>query len=291
MPAGNPEAYNDPIVQQLIERGLLATGGNIRPIPFGGAQAGNGSANQMPPSPEGAPVATPNGDGTYTVDDGTGNPQTIDPRDVAQQLGEDPNSDLSWLAAAIAGASGALIGSQFGRRKPNAPADPLAPLPENAGSLPNGADDIIEGEFTVLDDPKQIGVEPKALPAPPNQLQQQEAAKALTQRKRATNPPQPSAEQSRIRLPDEFSDLTPEELQRARALAEQLVMNRQRGNVQAYHPYRKREARTGQPRGRGAGPYPTSPNFQTENPEDIIGNVVRALRDMKALKSLGKVAR
>lgn len=282
---------DDPIVQQLIERGLLATGGNIRPIPFANnGVASNAAANANTASSSGNGV-TRNADGTYNVTDNNGNEQTVDPRQAAEQLGEDPNSDLSWLAAMIAGATGAYVGSNLRRGKP---VDPLAPLDDpkqitgmsgveydtRGTGLAARGDDIIDGEYSVVE-PK--GVAPrdeKALPDTQKRLVGPTAQELAKRRASARNVA--TGEQSRVSLPDEFADFTPEELARARMIAEQLVMRRQGGNVRAYNPNAK-----------GVGPQhkPTSPGRRTETVDQMMGNVARILRDQKAIRSLQKVVR
>lgn len=301
MPAGNPTAYNDPIVQQLIERGLLATGGNIRAIPFGSNQgvASNAVGSGLSAS-SGAGGVTRNADGTYNVVDENGNEQVVDVTPVAQELGEDTSSDLSWLAAAIAGGSGALIGQALARRRKGV--DPLAPLddPKQLGGTvgverdtsPRGssivpvADDIIDGEFRVVE-PESIATRnQKALSAPQAKVSGA-TTKQLAERKVKEGATQAS-EISRIALPDEFSDLSPEELAKARNITQELIKRRQKGNVSAYSPTRERTL-SGKPRGRGG--LPTSPNFATETEADLLGHVVRALRDAKTVRSLSRVAR
>lgn len=292
MPAGNPAAYvtDDPVVQQLINRGLLATGGNIRPIPFDNASA-SGTDSSLAPS-SAANGVTRNADGTYNVTDENGNEQTLDVRDAAKQLGEDPNSDLSWLAAMIAGASGAAVGMALGGRK----RDPLAPLddpkqiggtvgvePDTRGggsAIVPRTDDIIDGEFSVVE-PKGVAArDEKALPQQQKRLIGPTTAELAKRRAAARS--STTGEASRITLPDEFADLTPEELQKARTITEQLIMRRQRGNVRAYKPGVK-----------GVGPQhlPTSPGRATETEADMLGHVVRAIRDAKVIRNLSRVAR
>lgn len=293
MPAGNPAAYNDPIVQQLIERGLLATGGNIRPIPFGGNAASDAVGGNVSPSSASANGVTRNADGTYNVVDENGNEQTVDVTPVAQELGEDVSSDLSWLAAALAGGSGALIANALARRR-QGNVDPLAPLddPKQIGgmvgvepdvrgsSLATVDDGIIDGEYSVVEPEGIAARDQKALPAPQEKLGGA-TAKQLAERKAAARASQ-GTEVSRIALPDALSDLSPEELAQARAITEQLIMRRQRGNVRAFNPNAK-----------GVGPQhlPTSPGRKTETIDQMMGHVVRALRDAKTVRGLSKVVK
>lgn len=280
-----PQTPDDPIVEALRQRGLLATGGNIRMIPFGNA---DGAATVPSPDVQNGSGITDNGDGTVTTTDIAGNPVTFNPKAIDPKNAPNLSPEQwNWLAPLIAGASGALIGEALGRRRNGRvqqivePADPLAPLPE----------EIVEGEFAEVPQQKQLsgprnqttfdkigpGEAAQPLPKPQVKLPQGETAKSIAARKLQKAP---VTEQSRVSLPDEFTDMTEEEYKTARALAEKMVMARQGGNVRSFNPNAK-----------GVGPQhkPTSPGRATERVDDMIGNVVRVLRDQKALKSLSKV--
>lgn len=270
-----PDQNQSAIVEELRRRGLLATGGNIRALPFAESEAiGTGNAATSSPASSGGSV-TQNQDGTVNATDLNGNPVVVDPNTLSPQDADGLSDDsisglLPYVAGGVASYLAYKLFQRSGKKSPapgNPPVnggtvvanDPLAPLP----------DDIIEGEFTPVDE-KQLSSPPKQIKGPANRLTS-DTADAIAERR--SGPPKPT-----IAMPDEFADFTPEELARARAIAESLVMRRQKGNVRAYGP-----------KGKGTtGNLPTSKGRKTETVDEMMGNVARILRDQKALQALRK---
>lgn len=266
--------------EMLRQRGLIATGGNIRPIPFAGDNvsppasgsmgvggAGASGAANIPRPPGATPIVGPN---NTLLDPSTNQPL-------------DPQSSDSWWKYLLGGAGvvgGGMAAAALLKNRKGVPyiegetLDPLAP---------NAAPDAppVEGEYTNVPNSDVPNVEPqRGLPPPATaiedartQAQLPETAKALGARKRATNP-SVSSDTSVVRGSDSLSDFTPEEIARARQLAQQLVAERVKGN-------RARAKQTNLTR---RGGKPTGPTEE----EGLLNTVIRLLREGGALRSLSK---
>jgi hypothetical protein len=236
MPQATVQASTSPdesalLIEMLRRRGLLAEGGNIRALPFGtGTQNGtNGNGASNSSNPVDASAMRPAGPTPVLADDNT----LVDPT-TGKHL--DPQTSNDWLKyfAAGAGIAGgvaitdALRQRRQGSRIPLVEGEVIDPL----GPLPNGIDSaIVNGEYTEVPDPKRLGAPSSAITdgTSPSQL---EAAKAIAARRMATNPPAPVSDTSIIRGTDAMSDISPEEMAQAKAIAKQLVENRTKGNAQ-----------------------------------------------------------
>lgn len=280
------------IVDELRRRGLLANSGNLRLVPFN-----NSTAVTPDPSNSGIPANTSaiadvlaaNG-GVPAVGIAAGTPPIQAPNV------NDPNADdMSWLAPLVAGASGAAIGEALGRRRAT-----TAPLPSetevanalaaNAGSKGNGQtiytagneDDIIEGEWTEVD-PDKAGPNRLTGPDELKRLEGPTTHNAITRDPRKqTRTPKPQDRRAvadaivarnqrgqandvgTIYTRDAYTDMSPEDLQKANALTDELISRRQRGNARMFK---------GQPLGRKH--LPTG-NVEREG---IFNQVVRMIRE------------
>lgn len=260
------------LVEILKQRGLLATGGNIRSIPFADdasspSASSDGSAGTTPLSsgairPQGAtPLIGPNN----TLLD----PTTKKPLDD-QSAGD-------WWKYLLAGAGvagGAALASLLRRKgaKGSVSADEAIPTVEGEvitdplSPLPAGSN-IINGEYSDVVDPTLAGGQ-KGITGPSTAQVLADRNRQLTARNRPGANPVAESDTSRIRLGDAASEFTPEEIAQARSLAHQLVQNRVKGNAQ--------RANTGNLT-RRAGP----PTGDT-NEESLFNTVLRILRQTGA---------
>lgn len=289
-----PQALADSnIAEELRQRGLLATGGNIRLMPFAGTANANG-VTAAPSSSDSGNTLQPNPDGTLTVPDATGNPVTVDPKSTTpEELQQLPDESVNRLMPFLTGALGAATALYLAKRNGATPTtgsetgDMVA-----ARNAPVG-DDIINGEFTevppnaALNDSAVAGAltEQKKLSGPANRVEAMGSpAKYITsqdiaRQKAGSTTTAPSG--PTVQLADEFTDFAPEELATARAIAQRLVDERRVGNQR----YQKGKTGVGKPA------KPTSRGRLTESVDEMMGVVAKVLRDQKALRSLGKVAR
>lgn len=292
-----PQTANPSIADELRKRGLLATGGMHRLAPMtGDSNLGSGNAvNTLPASRTGS--ITQNEDGTLNAADINGNPVVVDPNNITPEQADSLSDDsLNGLLPFLTGVAGGVLAERLLRKRGTKGNGAAVDVPVVEGEVIEGkqripGNHIIEGEFTEIDPVKSgpnrlAGAKPvkqltgpttnsNQLSAPANRLEGT-TAKALAARRLGKAQP---TEQSRIIAADEFSDFTPEELAKARSIAEELVRRRERGNVKAFNPNRK-FART--------GGLPTSRGNKTETVDEMMGNVVRVLRDQKALQALRK---
>lgn len=300
-------AVADPKVMEelLRQRGLLATHGRTRIIPVddSGAvsssspAAANGSAVAAQLSGNGAPVPLVSGD-----------PNNPTPEDIAK-LENAPDSELiaNWpLIVGAAGGSALALYLKHLLTKRGIPipeaggvpaVDPLAPIPTMEGTVEPTAriagGNIQEGEFTDVT-PRLEGQ--RALPAPGSGAAAHEeivralggttkpvaantntieegatppkylTARTLAERK-AANAGKVSPATGRTMLAiDEYTDVAPDEMKQARAIAKQLIANRKAGIKEAT---------------KGKYNKPT-----LLDPETALQDVVRVLRETKALRAL-----
>lgn len=255
-----PQVATDPAQASLMEelmrqKGLLATGGNIRMLPFGSATtspngSSNGSASTSSLGSASAAVAPSD---TEPVVDPTGN--VVDPR-TGQALDDQTAADW-WKYILVGGAVGggyALAGALRNRFKGTTPVDSDGvPVVEgeviDPKALPNEQVPV-EGQFT---DVKQ-----NLLTGPTNDTAPQTAAEAIAQR-RGLPRPSPSLEDRgsppqyktaqeiarmkganrpgvagsgpAIQLGDAMQDIAPEDLEAAKEIARRLMLERSHGNV------------------------------------------------------------
>jgi hypothetical protein len=236
MPQATVQASTSPdesalLIEMLRQRGLLAEGGNLRALPFGtGTQNGtNGNGASNSSNPVDASAMRPAGPTPVLADDNT----LVDPT-TGKHL--DPQTSNDWLKYFVAGAgiaggvaiADALRQRRQGSRIPLVEGEVIDPL----GPLPNGIDSaIVNGEYTEVPDPKRLGA-PSSVITDGTSPSQLEAAKAIAARRMATNPPAPVSDTSIVRGTDAMSDISPEEMAQAKAIAKQLVENRTKGNAQ-----------------------------------------------------------
>lgn len=264
----------DPMVQALIERGLLATGGNIRNMPFAdpsGLANGNAASSSPPvPTATGGTSVRPSGP-TPVMD---ANKQLVDPTTGAPL---DPQLANEWLKYLVAGAA---VGGGYALTdairdkfaKGRIPTVEGEVVNDPLGALPNSADDaIISGEYSDVA-PAQLESPRKALTNGSTETGS-ETAKAIAERKGPTR--KITRGNSRvISSADSLSDLSPEELQQAKDLTAQLVANRTAGN----------KARAKQSNLNRRGGRPTGPTDE----EGLLNTVVRIMRENGAIRSLAK---
>jgi hypothetical protein len=200
------------LLQELLrQRGLAAYSGNYRLAPFASAQTSpDGVSGAAPVSSDGSPMGaapsdiangTPlvdNGDGTLT-DVATGS--VVSPEEAASMW---PDMQDIW-GPLLAGAAGAGMGYAVGAiKKRNSPTQVV-----------NGGD--LSSTSVPTEEPKQIG-QTKRLSS--------SSAEVLADRQRG------AIEAPAKRLPaPKLSDVTPEEMRRAEALADELVKSRLLGNA------------------------------------------------------------
>lgn len=225
------EAQDQELLKALLQqKGLLATGGNIRSLPFADESAPTSSASSagagvVSPS-SGASATRPSGPTPLVKGNTLIDPQTQQPLDG--QLADDWWKYLA--AGAGAGAAGYAIYKALRNRQGGADStpraegvptvegevvsDPLAALPD--GQVP------VEGEYSEVGDTLAARAKQQALPPP---------QPSLTSRTRAKPNPVPANDTSVIRATDAVSDLSPQEMEQAKTLAAQLVANRSKGNA------------------------------------------------------------
>jgi hypothetical protein len=279
MPAASGDPSQLELVKALLQqKGLLATGGNIRSIPFSdeapASSDGSASTGGSIPSPSGAgaatrpPGATPIVKNNQLIDPATGNP-------VQGSLADD------WWKYLLAGAGGAGLAELLRRRKGGSPGagsaaedipvvegeviDPLSPMPE----------EIVNGSYT--DVPNPTIAQTKQIAGPDTAAVLAERNKQLPSRNRPRANPVPSTGRDIIPLPDTMSDIPPEEIERAKTLAQQLIANRTRGNAQ--------RANTGNLT-RRAGP-PTGPTDKNAE-EGLLNTIIKLMRDSGAARIIPK---
>ncbi len=225
------------IEEELRKRGLLATGGNIRMLPFSNPSAAADATPIASDSGTGSATANALGvsnGGGVTVNDATGNPITVDPN-AAQLPANVPDEEWLNLWPALAGAGGAalamLIKNHFAGKGVNLPAlaDEIPTV--NATLEPDGvpgSPNIVDGEFTeVADDPrlaapqKQLSGSQKVLAAPQPKL-----TDALVNKRLGKS----TSNLGTIQAGDSYSDLSPEDMKKAQTIADQLVQRRLTGN-------------------------------------------------------------
>lgn len=265
-----PDAVSN-IEEELRKRGLLATGGNIRMMPFDNATA-NGASQVSPVLPTGATSATANAlaansGGGLTVSDVNGNPIVVDPNATTLPANV-PDSEWLNIWPAVAGATGAgigfLIAEHFKKRGVNLPATADA-IPTMEGVVePNGvpgAADIVDGEFTEVADDLQLSSPPKKIESGTQKLlqsPQSKLAETLTQRKIGKS----TSNLGTIQAGDSYSDLSSSEMKQAETIADQLVQRRLLGN---------------QSKTRGKAGLPTGDVGRN----GLLNVVVKAIRDAK----------
>ena len=266
----------------LRQRGLLATGGNIRALPFAdGPVVPNANGNEAAPGDNAGSVPRPEGM-TPVVDE---NDNLVDPSTGMPLSPEIANDWWKYLLGGAGIAGGAVLADMLRRRmgKGKVPTiegetlDPLAPTPE-------GASPIVNGEYTEVNPSRSVaGPQPRstsqaaealagrsnarALPSPPLSL---EAASELARSKARPNP-RATSDTSVVRSSDLYSDLTPEELARAKEITKQLVANRVKGN----------KARAKQSKFSSRAVLPTGDTDE----KSLLNTVVRLLRENGALRS------
>lgn len=225
-----PQAQSDvaSALAWLQQQGYVPRGNNLALVPFSNPNnASNGSdvTGSAPPSPVTAGnVASsadgPKNDGTDPIpnEDGT----FTDPRTGEKVSADDALSIWPWLAAAGAGAGAYALTRALSNNK----ADQLATETGKGGGLVAQGRPVVDGgklypqprdPLAPLSETQAAIAERKALPAPS---------------KKNTKPSTITAEQSRIALPDTRADVTPEELAKAKAITQQLIANRTKGNAQ-----------------------------------------------------------
>jgi hypothetical protein len=290
-----PVAGSDPAQLELMkavleQRGLLATGGNIRSIPFSGDVPASSpdsdvSANGSIPSANGAGAARPPG-ATPLVQ---GN-QLVDPTTKQPIEGSLADDWWKYLLAGAGVAGGVGLASILRRRKGGAPEvgvediptvegetiDPLAPAarPEH----------IVNGEFDEVRPTAHVG-NTKFLEAPSgDKIMADSAANILAARNKqieARNMPRanPTAQSdtSVVRLPDAANDIDPQEIENAKALVQQLIQNRTKGNAAARSQSRF-SRRAVQPTG------PTDKNAE----DGLLNTIIRLMREQGATRIIPK---
>jgi hypothetical protein len=228
MPVASGDTSQLELLKALLQqKGLLATGGNIRSIPFdetASQDAVGTTSGTLPPDsiastgsavrPEGP---TPLIQGDKLVDPSTG-------QELAGGLADD-----WWKYLLVGGAvgGGAALADMLRKRKGGAITegvplvegevitDPLAALPDN--QVP------VKGEYSEVGDTLTNGRQGVAGALADRQKQ-------LTARTMPRANPVPETDTSIIRVPDQMSDISPEEMENAKALVKQLVENRTKGN-------------------------------------------------------------
>lgn len=283
---------NDPalVEEMLRQRGLLATGGNIRLMPFG---PGSSSPSELPATTGSATagaLATNANGGAPIVRDLSGNPVALDP-DATQLPANVPDEEWVNILPALAGAAGAglalLIKNHLAKRGITLPDDPLAPnvpATAKAGTMGDGDRVVVDGGELVSEgaaevDPTKAGPKRfpnqsvKALPAPAQSKIQDTGSppKYLTSRqlaeRRAANLPTTETSSGKIQLGDAFTDLSDKEILHAEMIAKQLIERRMAG----------RKRMLSGKKGTGKLGLPTS----EIDPEAVFNNVVRMIREGK----------
>lgn len=284
------------IEEALRQRGLLATGGNIRLSPFVSPTvaastsptslgAGNGSAT--------ANALSANGGGGITVADANGQPVVIDP--AATELPANiPDESLVGILPYLAGAAGAaglaaLIRRHLKNRGITMPDDPLAPnVPDTIGTKGDGERVVVDGGELVPENGAAVDPtksRPKRFPNTQSEVKQLTGPKSLVEdkgtkpkyltsselakrRAGARNAGVVGAEGSgpTIAQADAYSDISPEEMKQARTIADALIDQRMKGNM-----------RRAKGQGIGRKGYPTG----SMDEQGILNNVIRMIRQGK----------
>ena len=318
MPQLAPDVDQNALMEELRRRGQLSSGGAIRAFPLGPGQGftnpGVGVTDTPPPPPD--PTATDPGAGELPPDV---------PPDVANAVANAPDEDegtWNWLLPLIGAGAAYALYKALGKRPPASAAAagglPSAPAAGAAPGIDRGTTaefdtarggaagaGMYEGEFTEVTperqalltalDPAMQGPTPAAgaiaqqlaLPAPPPTLEDKgtppkyltatEIARRKAIARRGATPITPSGPP--IELKDAFSDFSDEEIAKAWAQASDISKQRYLGDKAK----REQVKKYGRPT-RRAG-RPTSVSGTGDAPEDIIGNIARALRENRALKS------
>lgn len=270
MPVATDTSQLELIKALLAQKGLLATGGQFRPVPFdyAAAAAGNGvGANGSTPSTNGADAVRPEGPMPLVGPDNT----LIDPT-TQQPLTPEASSDWwKYLLGAAGVAGGVALADALRRRMGSRVSLVEGEVIDPLGPVPVGESEIVPGEFTEVNQPR-LTQQPAPLNEPTAATALAERQKQLPSRTRPRANPQATSDTSVVRLPDAMNDITPEELANARALARQLVQNRLRGN--------KQRANTGNLT-RRAGP-PTGPADE----ETLLKTIIRLMRESGATRVL-----
>lgn len=282
------------IEEELRKRGLLATGGNIRMSPL--ATVGASTGTNAPGTGAGSATANAlaaNGGGGITVADVNGQPVVLDP--AATTLPANiPNESLVGILPYLAGAAGAaglaaLVRRHLSSKGINLPNDELAPgLPDTLGMKGDGERVVVDGGELVPEngaavDPTKSG--PKRFPNNKNEVAQIEGPKNLVtdtgkepkyltsrelakRRATARGAGVVGSEGSgpAIAQLDAMDDITPEEMQKARTIAEALIARRTKGNI--------RKAK-GMPIGRKG--YPTG----SMDDQGVLNTVIGLIRQGK----------
>lgn len=264
------------LMQALINRGLLATGGNIRSLPFADGSSAPSDANGAGAggSADGA-SSVPRPEGPSPVLDA--NNQLVDPN-----TGKPPSNADDWWKYLVAGAGiagGAALANLIrnkmkGSKVPTVEGEVIDPLSPAATS----ADDvIINGEYSDVPN-AMVGAPPKGLPSPdasvagPPTPAQVLAERKLGVRNRPNANPVATSDSSVVRTGDALADIDPAELERAREITKQLIANRMSGNAQ----------RAGGTNLRRKYDKPTGPVAPEEG---ILNTVIRLMRENGALRS------
>lgn len=265
------------LLEELLrQRGLLATGGNIRQLPFAAsAPANGGDTGSGSALPSASSASRPAGETpVIDADNNLVNPKT------GAKLDDASTSDWwKYLAAGAGVAGGAALAEMLRRRanKNRIPTvegeviDPLSPLPNSA------SDEIINGEYRDAPDTRRIAPPSATVATEPTfpsngDVAAVAAERKLTARNRPNANPVASSDTSVIRAPDSYSDLSPEEMQRAKELTAELIAARKKGNL----------ARSKQSRFSRRAVQPTGP---TEPEEGLLNTVIRLMKQNGALRS------
>ena len=274
---------NDPaVIQELLrQKGLLASGGNIRMMPFanssgmGTANASGGASNASPVS--GTPTS-PSGDIAVGPD---GQP-IVDRNGIPVPVGAtdadvDPNL-LPYIIGAAGAGTGGYLAKHLADRYRNRVRGVNGELIDD-GMTPEVLPSEFEGQYTEVNDNAALTDQrTKTIssdkPAVAETLAQQRAPKSTAQvtAPKAGTPRTQVTSGSTIKAKDAYTDVAPDEMKKVQSIVDELVRNRQTGNAM---------------KKAGRAVEPTGPIGR----EGILNSVIKVLRDNKALKSLTRAAR
>lgn len=286
MPQMQPQVdLNDPaVVQELLrQKGLIASGGNIRAIPFANASP-RGAANGMVGSADAtAPVSgTPNSSGEIAI--GPDGEPIVDRSGMPVPVGAtDADVDPSLLPYILGGAAavgGGMIAKHLADRYRNRVPTIEGQVIDDGMSKPTMMPSEFEGEYTDVEEPRALTdqrtrliADGRPTPAVAETIAQQRAPRGAPQvtAPRANSPRTQVNSGRTVVANDAYSDVAPDEMKKVQGIVDELVRNRQVGNA------------TKTP---GKATHPTGPL----NRNAILNSIIGLLRDQKALKSLQRVA-
>ncbi len=300
-----PDVVDPAVLEALLrQKGLYATGGNIRLSPFAtdpnvATNTGAGTPPSSSASSATANALSANSGGGLTVPDANGNPVVLDPN-ATQLPANIPDESFINILPALAGAGGAalalLIKNHFANKGVNLPAvaDPIPTV--NATLEPDSVpstNPIVDGEFEEVNDPRLMKgandlntppespllQEQRRLPSPPPTLDDKAVdtkpknltAAALRARKvegRRKGIVGSEGTGPTLVGNDSYADLTPDEMKQAKTSADSLIDRRMQGRQRRYVQGKTDVGRKG---------LPTAPIDR----ESALNIVVRAIRDAK----------